>query len=142
MPKKEISEFVKGVERPSKGFEEQWLEKFRKCLDETVGEEMRKDVMNGSEKLAGQANSQRIIDWTREAMSRLDSVVSEEKRKKIMTGCACHFPEQRLLSLRAKYAETKDVDAVQKMLRETFISDLKNGLKLGDKLIRDIVGRG
>lgn len=52
------------------------------------------------------------------------------------------LPEKRLLPLREKYSETKDIDIVHGMLREMFISDLKNELKLDDDLIQRIVISG
>lgn len=142
MTEDEVSRFMRGVKKPSRSFEDQWLAKFSKGLAETVGEKTRKRVLQGSEELVASVNQQEIIDWTRKAMNRLDTLVDEENRRKIMTGCACHFPEHRLLPLRANYAATKDVDTVQRMLREMFRSDLKNGLKLHDGLIKRILGWG
>jgi len=139
---KKISEFVKGLAKPDRRFEAQWLAKLSKSLDEAGGEEIRKKVLQGSEKHAASINQHAIIDWTRDAIRRLDSLVGMKDRKEVMTGCACHFPEQRLLPLRAKYQETRDVDTVHKVLRELFISDLKNVLKLDDELIRNILSRG
>jgi len=142
MPEKETSEFVKGVEKPSKAFEDQWLAKLSQALDATVGREIRERVLEGSEELAASTNQEEIIDWTRRAIGLLDNLVDEEGRKRIMTACACHFPEQRLVPLRAKYEESKDLDTVHGMLRELFISDLKNVLKLDDRLIADILRWG
>jgi len=139
---KKISEFVKGLAKPNRSFEAQWLAKLSKSLDEEVGDEIRKKVLQGSERHAVSVNQQEMIDWTRDAMGRLDSLVGMKDRRKVMIRCACHFPEQRLLPLRAKYQETKDVGKVHKMLRELFMSDLKNVLKLDDGLIRNILSWG
>jgi len=134
-----VTEFTKGLKKPNKGFEDQWLTKFAKCLDEIVGKKILEKVMQGSEELSTSLNQQEIILWTKGAMDRLDALVDEKKRIKIMVGCACHFPEPRLLPLRAKYSETGDIDIVQKMLQEMFISDLKKALKLDDELIKNII---
>jgi len=142
MTEEDVSRFMRGVKKPNRSFEDQWLAKFSRSLAETVGEKIRKKVLEGSEELLASVNQQEMIEWTRKAMNRLDALVDEKNRRKIMTGCACHFPEQRLLPLRAKYEETKNVDTVQRMLREMFRSDLKNELKLDDELIERILGWG
>jgi len=142
MSKKEISEFMRGEKQLEKSFEIQWLAKFRKCLTEAVGEDTTRKVMMGSERVEASASQIETINWTKEAIDKLDALVDEKNRKRIMTGCACHFPENRLLPLRAKYSETKDIDSVHGMLREMFISDLKNELKLDDDLIGKIVISG
>jgi hypothetical protein len=142
MSEKEVSEFVKGLKKPNKSFEDQWLAKLSKSLDETVSKDIGKKVLQGSEKLAVSVNQQEIIAWTEGAMDRLDALVGYKDRRKIMTECACHFPEKRLLPLTAKYEETKDLDTIHRMLRELFISDLKNVLKLDDGLIKNILSWG
>jgi len=140
--KEEIERFAKGLKRTNMNFESQWLAKFSRHLDETVGEEIRRKVMQGDEKLLASGDQQEIADWTKEAMDRLDALVDEKNRRRVMTGCACHFPEKRLLAVRAKYEETRDLDVVHKMLRELFVSDLRNVLKLDEKLIKKIVNWG
>lgn len=142
MSEKEVSEFMKGQKQLDRSFECRWLAKFRKCLEETVDEETARKVMIGSESVAASDVQIEIINWTKEAIDRLDTLVDERNRRKIMAGCVCHFPEKLLLPLRAKYAETKDIDTVHGMLREMFISDLKNELKLDDGLIRRIIASG
>ena len=43
-------------------FEKYWLAKFAKCLDEMTGEEIRKEVMKGSESLSKSSSREEIID--------------------------------------------------------------------------------
>jgi len=142
MSDNDVSEFVKGQSKPTRRSEDQWLEKFSKGLEETVVNEIRKEVLRGSDELLGNIDQQKIIDWTREAVSRLDSLVGEEERRRIMTGCACHFPEQRLRPIRAEYQKTKDIDKAQTMLQELFVSDLRNVLKLDDELVKNVLSWG
>ncbi len=98
--------------------------------------------MKGSDRFAASVNQQDVVNWTIEAMDRLDDLADEKNRREIMTGCACHFPEQRLLPLRAEYQRTKDMDKVHTMLRQLFVSDLKNVLKLDDELVNKILSWG
>ncbi len=123
-------------------FERSWLSKLSSCLDKIAGEDTRKKILQGSEKLTSDSQSDEIIEWTRQAMDRLDALVDEENRIEIMTGCACEHPESDLQEIRKAYQQTKDIDLVHTMLQEKFLSFLRDSLKLGDELVEDIVNRG
>jgi predicted hydrocarbon binding protein len=122
--------------------ERAWLAKFSSCLDEIVGEEIRKKVMRGSEALSSHSSRQEVIDWSKRAMERLDSLVDEKRRKAVMTGCSCQYPKADLQEMRKTYEATGDVDLVHQMLQEQFEAFLKDSLQLSDELIEEIVGRG
>jgi hypothetical protein len=123
-------------------FERVWQGKFSMCLDEVVGEEVRKEVMAGCEELSSQSPRQEVILWSKTAMDRLDSLVEEEMRREIMTRCACHYPEAGLLDIRERFRETKDLNLAHQMLQEKFESFLKDTLKLDGPMIKDVVSRG
>ena len=123
-------------------FERSWLSKFSSCLDKIAGEDARKKILQGSEKLTSDSNSDEIVEWTRQAMQRLDDLVDQEKRIEIMTGCACQYPESDLQEIREAYKQTKNIDLVHTMLQEKFLSFLKDSLKLDDGLVEDITNRG
>lgn len=123
-------------------FERSWLSKLSSCLDKIVGEDTRKKILQGSEKLTSDSHSDEIIEWTRQAMDRLDALVDEEKRIEIMTGCACWYPESELREIRDGYVKTKDIGVAHKMLKDKFVSFLKNDLALEDELVEDIMNRG
>ena len=123
-------------------FERAWLTKFSNCLEQTVGEEIRENVMQGSENLSSTSDRGEVIAWSKQAMERLDMLVDEDQRKIIMTGCACHYPKSKLQEMRQVYSETKDLDRVHQMLQEQFESFLENTLQLDDEMITEIVQRG
>jgi hypothetical protein len=123
-------------------FEKQWLSKFSHCLNRIAGEEIRKKVLKGSEKLTSGASRKEIIGWTAGVMRRLDTLLDEKKRIEIMTGCACRYPESELREMRKAYQESKDIDVVHKMLQEKFVFFVKNTLGLNDQLVEDIMSRG
>ena len=123
-------------------FEKHWILKFSDCLDRVAGEEIRKRVLQGSEKLTSDSPAEEIIRWTNQAMNRLDALVDEQKRIEIMTGCACRYPESELDGIRDAYAKKKDVDAAHKMLKDKFISFLKDILKLDDQMVGEVMSRG
>jgi len=123
-------------------FERAWLDKFSGCLDGVAGEEIREQVMKGSEGLSSLSSQQEVIAWSKEAMERLDSLVDGEQAKEIMAGCACRYPRSVLQGIREEYAATGDIDLAQQMLQAQFESMLKDSLQLSDDLITEIVGRG
>ena len=68
-------------------FERAWLAKFRRALDEAVGEETRRKVMTDSEGLSSQSDRQEVIRWSKGAMERLDALVDEAARRGEQLGC-------------------------------------------------------
>jgi predicted hydrocarbon binding protein len=123
-------------------FERAWLAKLAGCLDEIAGEEIRKEVMTGSEGLSSQSSRQEVIAWTQRAMERLESLVDQESSKQIMTGCACQYPRSDLQEIRRQYEATKNVDLAHRMLQVKFESFLRDTLELSGELFEEIVGRG
>ncbi len=124
-------------------FERQWLYKFSRCLDALAGEEVRKQVLQGSEKLSDQSSQEQVIAWSKAAMERLDALVDDEqKRRDIMTGCACEYPKAQLVPIRETYLETGDLDLAHQMLQEQFESLLRDRLQLKEAMIEEIVKRG
>ncbi len=120
-------------------FERAWQAKFSDCLGEIVAEEIRKEIMSGSDALSSDSTSHEVIEWTKRAMQRLDSLVDKGKRKKIMTGCACQYPKPSLRPMRKVYEATKGLDLVHQMLQEQFELFFQNTLKLNSELIEKIV---
>ena len=123
-------------------FEQAWLDKFSCCLEEVAGEEIREQVMQGSDALSGGSARQEVIDWSRQAMDRLDALVDGNQRKEIMTGCACQYPKADLQEVRQAYVETKDLDLVHGMLQQRFESFLEQVLQLDGELIAEVIRRG
>ena len=123
-------------------FERSWLSKLSSCLDEIVGEDTRRKILQGSKRLTSDSPPDEIIEWTKLAMDRLDALVDQEKKIEIMTGCACQYPESELTEIRDAYAKTKDISLAHKMLSDKFVSFLKTSLGLEDNLVEEIMNRG
>jgi hypothetical protein len=123
-------------------FERAWLSKLSQCLDELAGEEIRKGVMAGSERLSAHSNREHVIAWSQQAMEKLDSLVDRNKRKLIMTGCACQYPKSDLHEIREAYEESRDTDLAHRMLQEKFESFLRDSLILKSENIEEIVSKG
>jgi predicted hydrocarbon binding protein len=123
-------------------FEQAWLSKLSQCLSELAGEEIRKEVMAGSERLSAHSNREHVIAWSQQAMEKLDSLVDHNERKLIMTGCACQYPKSDLHEIREAYEETRDFDLAHRMLQEKFESFLRDDLSLTSETIDEIVSKG
>lgn len=123
-------------------FERYWLNKFSKCIDEISGEELRREIIFGSENFTDRTNLKEKFNWSVKAMEKLDSLINKEKRIKIMTGCACQYPLQDLQEIKKKYEETEDLKIIHQMLQEKFESFIKNTLKLDEEYINFILSRG
>jgi hypothetical protein len=123
-------------------FERVWLAKLCRELDRAAGEEVRRQVMRGSEGLSSQSDRCAVIDWSIEAMARLDSLVDEVAIREIMTGCACRYPTADLQGIREQVQRGGGIDLAHRMLQDQFESFLRDSLYLSDRLIEEIVGQG
>jgi hypothetical protein len=123
-------------------FERAWLAKFANGLSEVAGEEIREQVMAGSEGLSALSDSQKVIAWSRGAMARLDALVDPHGRNEIMSGCACQYPKSQLQEIKRTFAETQDLDRAHRMLQAQFEAFLEDTLQLSDQLVQEIVTRG
>ncbi len=123
-------------------FERAWLRKFSSCLEKVAGEEIRDQVLRGSEALFSGSSREEVIQWTRGAMERLDSLVEEPGRRATLTGCACQYPRSALEAPRKAFQETGDIDVAQRLLQEQFESLLRDTLQLEEEVVRDVLDRG
>lgn len=123
-------------------FEKAWLTKFSNCLNKSVGEEIKTEIMKGSEILSQDSNRKEIINWSKTALNKLDALVDESQRIDIMTGCACHYPREKLEIIRNEYEKTRKISIAHKMLQDQFESLLRDDLGLDKEVIKDIVDNG
>jgi tyrosine phenol-lyase len=120
-----------------------WLRKLSDCLDRVAGEDIRKQVLDGSEELSVQSSRRDVIGWTQRAMERLDALVDDPaQRRIILTGCACQYPRSDLQEIRQAYQECGDVGQAHRMLHGKFETFLQHTLQLDQELIDEIVRRG
>lgn len=108
-------------------FERTWLAKFSYSLEEVVGEDLKKEIMEGSENLA-ETNDR--IDWTENAMVLLDFYVTDENKKDILNNCACfyHFPDL-IERYKEWYSELGDVKKLHNRMRLDFENRIKTFLQ-------------
>ena len=123
-------------------FERMWLRKFATALDESAGEEKRKEVMRGSKELSSASERDAVVCWSRQAMERLTKLVDGKQAQDVMTNCACQYPKADLRDVRLAYEETGDVDVALGMLQQKFETFLKETMQLEDEMILQIVNSG
>ncbi|MBI9042990.1 MAG: hypothetical protein JEZ06_00820 [Anaerolineaceae bacterium] len=126
-------------EKQSFDFERQWLNKFSNGLDE----EIRSQVMEGSEYFTDQSENSEVIAWSQQAMIKLEELVpDEDKCIDVITGCACHYSKEKLQPVREKFEETGQIDTALEILQDQFEDLLRNNLLLSEDMISDIVSKG
>jgi len=124
-------------------FERAWLAKFARGLREAVGEEMCREVMDGSEGLSADSAREEVIRWTEKAVGRLDHLVDTGGRRAILTGCGCQYPASELRPIRDAYeASAGDIQLARRMLQEKFESFLVDQLGLESDIVGQIVRKG
>jgi hypothetical protein len=122
-------------------FERAWQMKFSKAMDEIAGDEVRRQVMAGSEPPSATSDRHQVIDWSRQAMTRLATLVDETQHQAIMTRCACHYPKAQLQPIRDAYVAERDIDVVLQMLQTQFEAFLRDTLHLSETDIDKVVSR-
>jgi hypothetical protein len=111
------------------------------CLDDEIQEEVKKDILAGSENISSETNREEVFQWTKKALSKLDASVDNKTRDAILTNCACQYPRKNLQELKKLYAETNDMVLVHKKMQEYFESTLDESLKLEEKYKTEIIRR-
>lgn len=95
-----------------------WIKKLNDSLDQSMGETVRKEVMEGSEELKSRSSGDKKAKWVQCAMEKLDELVDEETRKNVLMSCSHVFPKTRLRPLKNRYKETGKIDAVLELMHK------------------------
>ncbi len=95
-----------------------WMEGLDSGLYQYAGENVRQQVMAGSDHIQVDSPIQERLSWIREALARLDQNVNDDEvRCNILNGCAHRYPPTRIEKLRAIYQESQDIDALLEVMR-------------------------
>lgn len=96
-----------------------WDGRFAKNLVRVLGSEVRKQVMEGGDKLFTlESTVDERAGWVKAAMERLDELADEEQKYDILSCCAHDFSQKRIAKLRAIYERSGDVDEVLEAMRK------------------------
>jgi hypothetical protein len=123
-------------------FDKYWLRVFSMCVEDYANEEIKNQILLGSEEISSETPRQEVFDWSQQAMKKLDELVDEDQKYEIMTTCSCQYPRSNLQKFKDLYDETKDVRLVHQKMQEYFEIYLKEQMKVEDKYIQEIIKRG
>jgi hypothetical protein len=122
-------------------FEQYWLQKFSRCLDECTSEDIRKQVMEGSDHLSDQTDRRQVITWSNRAIERMVSLSGVETAQRVMTGCGCQYPPSQLQEIKEAFAQTQDLALAHRMLQEQFEQFIRNDLDLAPEIADQVLDR-
>jgi effector-binding domain-containing protein len=96
-----------------------WLDRLAAGLDRYAGEAVRREVMDGSEKLSLATPVPERLAWVKGAMERLDAAVEDETaRSRIMYGCSHVFPQLPIDRAREQYERLGSVPDLLRWMRD------------------------
>ncbi len=125
----------------SADFEQAWQGKLERSLSKRALNALKEQALAGGNHLSDASPRQEVISWTDRALSMLEQSLPSACVKDILTDCACHYPQEYLLSLHEIYAETRDIKQVHAFLQETFRRFLRE-LSLDEGEIAGIIDNG
>ncbi len=123
-------------------FERSWLDQFGRCVQETLGDEARRVILQGSEHLSDASERQAVAAWSAAAMQRLEALAGADRGRRVLTGCACQYPRADLQPIRAAYQAGGEIAVAHRMLQERFETFLRQQLELEEERVQWIVQQG
>jgi hypothetical protein len=123
-------------------FERAWQAKLARAVEAEAGGPARAEVMAGSEGLSSNSPAAEVIRFSRKAVERLTVRIGPERTADVLSCCACRYPKAALEDIRRTYERTAEVGDAQRMLQERFETFLRDGLKLDEGIIQEVVRRG
>ena len=96
-----------------------WLERFDESLGQFAGDDVKRDVLAGSESLTPASDTDEKIAWVKGAMERLDAAVPDpDTRREIVCRCAHIYPAGQIEKLKSKYEELGGLEPFMTWLKE------------------------
>ncbi len=84
-----------------------WNKLFAANLERVLGQEARRQVLQGVEEPGIESVLDERFRWAKEMMERLDRAASEDQKYDIVSGCAHIFPQPQIDKLRAVYIDAR-----------------------------------
>lgn len=84
-----------------------WGKLLDQNLGRVLGEEGRRQVMEGSEALRLESEAEERYQWTKGAIQRLDGLATKEEKYEILSRCAHVFPREPIEKLRSVYEKAR-----------------------------------
>ena len=96
-----------------------WLERFEESLERFAGDDIRREVLAGSEAISPRSDTDEKIAWVKGTMERLDAAVPDaDTRREIVCRCAHIYPASQIRKLKNKYDELGGLDPFMAWLEE------------------------
>jgi hypothetical protein len=123
-------------------FERIWQGRLTGRLDASLGEDARRRILVGGQRLSDESPRREVLVWTGEMLGRLESLAGSERAQQLLAVCTCQYPQAGLADIRACYAETGDVATAHRMLQARFEQFLRQELSLEPSVVTRILERG
>lgn len=123
-------------------FDKYWLRVFSMCIEDYADENIKKQVLEGSENITSETPRQEVFDWSKRAINMLDELVNEEQKYEIMSECSCQYPRSNLKRFKDLYEDTQDLNTVHCKMQKYFEEVLREQMKLEEKYVEEIIRRG
>ncbi|MFW9909774.1 MAG: hypothetical protein ACFFEF_14480 [Candidatus Thorarchaeota archaeon] len=94
-----------------------WERRFLRSLDDILGEEKKKEILQGYESISPYSTAEERACWLSGAVKRLDSIADEPEKYEVIARCAHVHPQENIDRFRVIYEKTGDLDEVIKFLR-------------------------
>jgi effector-binding domain-containing protein len=96
-----------------------WLARFEESLGSFAGDDVKRDVLEGSDNLSPSSDTEDKIAWVKGAMERLDAAVPDaDTRREIVCRCAHIYPAEQIQKLKSKYEELGGLEPFMAWLKE------------------------
>jgi hypothetical protein len=101
-------------------FEQWWLGKFRRAVEQAGGTALAEAVLQGSDTLSDETPREKVIQWSQAAIDTLHRHVTAEQIQQIFLQCACHFPAEQLDAIARQYQQDGSLEAAHAQLQQGF----------------------
>ncbi|MCK4916274.1 MAG: hypothetical protein KAS89_08885 [Candidatus Eisenbacteria sp.] len=98
---------------------QKWLGRFEDSLAQFASDDVKREVLEGSDGILPQSDTDKKIAWVKGAMERLDAAVpDEDTRREIVCRCAHIYPAEQIQKLKSKYEELGGLEPFMTWLKE------------------------
>ena len=99
----------------------QWDDRLAKNLDRVLGEDKRKELMKGREKLFKiESSLDEKVQWIKNVLEKLDIMADDYQKYDILSCCAHEFSQKRIGKLKSIYEKTGNIDEILKEMDKDF----------------------
>ena len=113
---------------------ESWLERLARNLDVAGGEDLRHEIMQGSENLSSGSSPAAKSRWVKAMLARLEEHFEEPQRLDIMSACSCAFSQTLIRQFREAYVKGGNLEDLLEAMRAEQRADILRRLGADESL--------